>query len=81
MVSDEMLLSYMYWKLPFTVHTDASDKQLGAVIIQNNKHIDLFSRIFIKPQHNYTMTEKEIIAIVEFLKQLKGIQIGFLVIA
>ena len=42
MVSDEMLLSYMYWKLPFTVHTDASDKKLGSVISDNNKPIAFF---------------------------------------
>ena len=41
-VSAEMLLSYLGWKLTFTVHTDASDKQLGDVISQNNKPIVLF---------------------------------------
>ena len=32
MVSADMLLSYPDWKIPFTVHTNASDKQVGAVI-------------------------------------------------
>ena len=32
MVSAETLLSYPNWKLPFTVHNDASDEQLGVVI-------------------------------------------------
>ena len=36
MVSEKTLLSYPDWKLTFTVHTDASDKQLGAVISHNN---------------------------------------------
>ena len=39
MVSAEMLLSYPYWKIPFTVHTDASDKQLGDVTSQKNELI------------------------------------------
>ena len=44
MVSMETLLSDIYCKLPFPVHTGASDKQLGAIISQNNKPIAFFSR-------------------------------------
>ena len=73
MVSTETLLSYPYWKLPFAVHTDASDKHLGAVISQNNKPIDLLSRKLSKSQRNYTTTEKKHLAIVECLKQFRGI--------
>ena len=35
----ETLLSYIDWTITFTVHSDASDKQLGAVISQSNKPI------------------------------------------
>ena len=76
MVSSETLLSYPDWKIPFTVHTDVSDKHLDAVISQNNKPIAFFSRILIKPQRNYTTNEKELLAIVEFLKQFRGIILG-----
>ena len=44
MVSAETLLSSTYCTIPFTVHTDASDKQLGALISHNNKPISLFSK-------------------------------------
>ena len=64
MVSAETLLSYRDWTIPCKVHTDASDKQLGSVISQNNKPIEFFSRRLRKPQRNYTMTEKELLAIV-----------------
>ena len=77
MVSTEKLLSYPYYKLPFTVHIDASDKQLGAIMIHNNKPIVFFSRIFIKPQRNYTITEKELLAIVECLNQFRRIISGY----
>ena len=43
MVSAGKLLSSQYWKLTFTVHTDASDKQLGDFISHNNKPIAFFS--------------------------------------
>ena len=33
----ENLLSYPGWNIPFTVHTDASDKQLGSVVTHDNK--------------------------------------------
>ena len=37
MVSDETILSFTDWIIPVTLHTYASDKQLGSVISQNNK--------------------------------------------
>ena len=58
MLYAETLLSYPYWKLPLTVQTDASGKQLGAVISHNNKPISFLSIILIKPQPNYNTTEK-----------------------
>ena len=69
MVSAEALLIYPYWKLSFTVNTDAYDKQLGAVISHNNKPIAFFSRILSKTHRNYTTTEKELLMIVVCLKQ------------
>ena len=58
MVSAETLLSYTDWKLTFTSHTDDSDKQLGAVISQNNKPIAFFSVKLSQPRRNYTTTKK-----------------------
>jgi len=34
MISQEVFLTYPDWTTPFYVHTDASDKQLGAAITQ-----------------------------------------------
>ena len=48
MVSDETLLSYTHGEIPFIVNTDASDKQLGDIIGQNNKPIEFFSMILSK---------------------------------
>ena len=63
MVSADTLLSYPYWKMTFTVHTYASDKQLGAGIIQNNKHIAFLSIKLSNKQRDYNMTKKELLAI------------------
>ena len=77
MVSEETFLNYPDWSKKFTVHTDASDKQLGAVISQDNKPIAFFSRRLSKAQRNYTTTEKELLSIVECLKQFKNILFGY----
>ena len=42
MVYADTMLSYPGWKPPFTVHTDASDKPLVAVISHTNKPIAFF---------------------------------------
>ena len=41
MVSDETLSIYPDWKIPFTLHKNDSDKQLDAIISQNNQPIAL----------------------------------------
>ena len=60
-----------------TVPTDDSDKNLGDVIIQNNKNIAFFYGRLGKPHRRYTTTDKELLAIVECLKQFRGIIFGF----
>ena len=77
MVSDETLPNYPDWKIPFTVHTNASNWQLGAVIIKNNKPIDLFSIKPIKQQHNCNTTEKEMISSVKCLNHCWDIFFGY----
>jgi hypothetical protein len=48
--SRETLLNYPDWSKPFDIHTDASDKQLGAGISQNRKPIAFFSQRLSKAQ-------------------------------
>ena len=77
MVSAETLLSYPYWKITFTVHTDASGINLGAVMSHNNKTIALLSRILSNPQCNYNTTEKNLLVVVECFKQCFEILFGY----
>ena len=77
MFSAETSLSYPDWTITFMIHNDASNKQLVDIIIQNNKLFAFFSRRLIKPQHNYTTIEKELLSIVECLNQFHGIIFGY----
>ena len=42
MVYDETLQNYTDWTIMWTVYTYYFDRQLGDVVRQNNKHIELF---------------------------------------
>jgi hypothetical protein len=61
---------------PFVIYTDASATQLRAMITQDNKPIAFFSRKLSKTQQKYSVTEIELLAIVETLKDFKGILWG-----
>ena len=62
-IAKETILAYPDFNLPFDVHTDASDRQLGAVISQNGKTLAFYSRKLNSAQRNYTTTERELLFI------------------
>jgi transposase InsO family protein len=75
-IARETLLVYPDFKKPFIVHTDASHIQLGAVISQDNKPIAFYSRKLNPAQQRYTTTERELLSIVETLKEFRNILLG-----
>ncbi len=72
----EVVLGYPDFSKPFEIHTDASTKQLGAVITQENKPIAFFSRKLSDAQSKYTVTKLELLVIVETLKEFNGMLWG-----
>jgi hypothetical protein len=50
--------------------------QLGFVIAQDNRPIAFFSRTLSKTQQKYSVTKIELLAIVETLKEFKGMLWG-----
>jgi len=75
-ISRETLLAYPAFNKPFIIHTDASHKQLGAVISQDNCPIGFYSRKLNSFQTNYTTMERELLSIVETLKEFRNILLG-----
>jgi len=75
-IAEEVVLAYPDFSKPFEIYTDASTLQLGAVITQDNRLIAFFSRKLSNTQTRYTVTEIELLAIVETLKELKGMLWG-----
>ena len=71
-----MQLAFPDFSKPFEIHTDASNTQLGAVISQNGKPIAFYSRKLNPAQTRYSVTEKELLSIVEVLKEFRTILLG-----
>jgi hypothetical protein len=65
-------LAYPDFNKVFEIYTDASSKQLGAVITQDNRPIAFFSQKLSDTQRKYSVTKIELLAIVETLKEFKG---------
>ena len=69
-------MAYPNFNKPFIIHTDASHTQLGAVISQDNKPFAFYSRKLNPAQTRYTVTERELLSIVETLKEFRNILLG-----
>jgi hypothetical protein len=75
-IAKETVLAYLDFLKPFEIYTDASSMQLGAVLTQDNRPIAFFSRKLSKTQQKYSITEIELLAVVETLKEFKGMLWG-----
>eukprot|EP00804_Cyclotella_cryptica_P015712 CCRYP_013381-RA/>CCRYP_013381-RA protein AED:0.60 eAED:-0.14 QI:0/0/0/1/0/0/2/0/736 len=75
-IAKDVVLAYPNYSREFEIYTDASSKQLGSVITQGNIPLAFFSRKLSTAQQKYSVTELELLAIVETLKEFKGMSWG-----
>ena len=76
MIGKAVTLAYPDFNKTFEIYTDSSDKQLGGVITQKGRPLAFYSRKLRGAQLNYTVTEKELLGVVETLKEFRGILHG-----
>jgi transposase InsO family protein len=77
LVGKEVMLSFPNYNERFQLYTDASDLQLGAVLMQGKKTLAFFSKKLSKTQRNYGVGEKEMLSIVEALKEFRTMIYGY----
>ena len=71
-----MLLAYPNFNEVFEIHMDASLYQLGACISQNGRPIAFHNQKLNLAQTRYTATERELLSIVEVLKEFRNVLLG-----
>eukprot|EP00253_Pinus_taeda_P020193 PITA_20193 len=69
------------WALPFHIHTNASNKAIGAALGQIDENLPyaiyFISKNLSKAELNYTVTEKELLAVMHSLNKFRHYIIGY----
>ena len=75
-MASDVLCAFPNHNLPCNSHTDASDYQVGVVIVQNGKVVTCWSKKLNAAQKNYSVMEKEMLAVVLCLKEFHSMLVS-----
>jgi hypothetical protein len=75
-MAKETLVTFPDFTKEFEIHTDASTLQLGACISQGGKPVAFYSCKLQPAQTRYTTAERNLLSIVETLKEFRNILLG-----
>ena len=79
LITKQVILTYPHFTKPFNIYTDASTKQIGAIIQQQDHLLAFYSCKLTNMQTRYTIIKLELLAIMETLQEYCTILLGHII--